>query len=136
MKKITFEAHYMKGGKHIFTSIQFSGIVGIYTGFKNNAFSVSENQRTVTDGSDMMGFITNAGMILSGYKAISWVIREALETCDTFDCARVYLSQTPIIADGYIILAGLKDYEGMIISRNRFSVAHVDQLSEDRWFLL
>ena len=33
-------------------------------------------------------------------------------------------------------MAGLKDNEGTIISRDRFGVAHADTLSEDRWYLL
>lgn len=74
----------------------------------------------------MTSLATNILMILGGYKTISWSIRETFERCDTFECAQVYLSETPIIAVGYIIIAGVKDYEGVIISRNRFSIAHLD----------
>ena len=35
-----------------------------------------------------------------------------------------------------MILAGTKDYEGTIISRDRFAPAHVDNLTSDRWYLL
>lgn len=75
-------------------------------------------------------------MILSGYKSISWLIRETLTECSSYDCAIEKLSHTPIIAPGYLIVAGTKDNEGTIISRNRFSPANVDTLSEDRWYLL
>lgn len=45
-------------------------------------------------------------MMFGGYKEISWIIREALENCDDYDCAYDYLKNTEINALGYIILAG------------------------------
>lgn len=65
-------------------------------------------------------------MILAGYKPISWVIRDCLIQCDTFDCAKQLLSDTTIVAPGYITLAGTKGYEGVVISRDRMKPAHVD----------
>lgn len=68
-------------------------------------------------------------MVLSGYYKISWLIRETLEKCDSYDCAHDMLSTTEINALGYIILAGTKSNEGAVLSRNRLSVAHEDKLN-------
>ena len=136
MRKITYEAIYTKGNETLFSTYMFAGVNGVYTGFKSHAFSISENQRKPTSGSDLMGFMTNVAMIFTGYKDISWIIRETLTECNTFDCAYNKLSTDSVIAPGYIILAGTKDYEGVIITRNRFDAAHVDRISEDRWYLL
>jgi len=75
-------------------------------------------------------------MILSGYKAISWVIRETLTECASYDCALSMLSTTPVIAPGYLILAGTKGNEGAIITRDRYSVAHTETLTDDKWYVL
>ena len=41
-----------------------------------------------------------------------------------------------MIAPGYFILAGVKGNEGAIITRNRYDVANVTALSDDRWYLV
>jgi penicillin V acylase-like amidase (Ntn superfamily) len=43
MRPITFQANYVKNGQPIFESMMFAGTVGIYTGFKEGKFSISEN---------------------------------------------------------------------------------------------
>jgi hypothetical protein len=68
-------------------------------------------------------------MMFGGYKEISWIVREALESCDDYDCAYNHLKTTEINALGYIILAGTKDDEGVIISRDRDGAAHEDHLN-------
>ena len=35
-----------------------------------------------------------------------------------------------------MIVAGLKENEGAVITRDRFSVAHVDNLTNDKWYVL
>jgi len=74
-------------------------------------------------------------LVFEGKKGIAVVIREALTECDTFDCAVDKLVSTPVIAPGYIILAGTQPYEGMVISRNHFGPAHIKQLSVDNWYV-
>lgn len=111
----------------------FTGIVGVYTGIKYGAFSVSENDRQ--PWRDAEALMKNVAMIFMGYSEISWVIRDALVKCDDFECALNYMSDTTIIAPGYIIMAGVKEYEGAIISRDRTGVSHTEMLTEDRWFL-
>ena len=65
-------------------------------------------------------------MLFSGFDEISWLIRNCLEKCETYECARKYLEKGKINALGYIILAGTKGDEGVVISRNRLNAAHVD----------
>ena len=74
-------------------------------------------------------------LIFLGFDEISWAIRKSFDHCETFDCAFNYLSDAPIIAPGYIIMAGLKENEGAIISRDRWGPANITTLSEDRWYL-
>jgi hypothetical protein len=43
MRKVVFRALFKKNGKYSFDAVMFAGTVGIYTGMKSGAFSVSEN---------------------------------------------------------------------------------------------
>jgi len=45
MRDITFIGEYYKGEEHIFDAVMFAGDIGVFTGVKPNAFSVSENDR-------------------------------------------------------------------------------------------
>jgi hypothetical protein len=114
----------------------FAGVTGVYTGMKANAFSISENQRSPQKNEE--GLVENLLMMFSGYKEISWLIRETFVKCDDYDCAYDHLRNTDINALGYIILAGTKDDEGVIISRLREGPAHEDHLNTTNgtWYLV
>lgn len=43
MRKITFNARFIKDGKYKFDAVMFAGTIGLYTGFKEGAYSISEN---------------------------------------------------------------------------------------------
>ena len=122
MRTITYTATFQRGDKYLFDATMFAGVVGVYTGMKAGAFSISENQRQFNDRES--GLVANLAMLFTGYSEISWLIRETLTVCSDFDCAYYKLKDDPINALGYIILAGTKDDEGVIISRNRFDSAH------------
>jgi len=126
----------MKNGKEVFESVMFAGTVGIYTGIKKGAFSISENQRAFTDRES--GLVANLVMVFSGYTEISWLVRDVLTECFTYDCAHERLVSNPISAYGYLILAGSKDDEGVVITRDRFGEAHIDSLNatEGKWFIV
>ena len=69
-------------------------------------------------------------LVFSGTKEISWLIRETLEVCDDYNCAYKKLKSEKIAALGYIILAGVNENEGVIITRNKWSVAHEEHLND------
>jgi N-acylethanolamine-hydrolysing acid amidase len=134
MRAITYVANFYKNGVYLFDAVMFGGDIGIYTGYKANAFSLSENYRIMDH--DFQSFLQNLEWIFTGHRQISWITREALTTCDNFECALSYLATTPIIAPGYLILAGIKKYEGAIISRDRVGAAHIEMLSNKTWALI
>jgi hypothetical protein len=68
-------------------------------------------------------------MVFSGSREISWLIRETLEVCNDYNCAYEKLKSEKIAALGYIILAGVNENEGVIITRNKLSVAHEEHLN-------
>ena len=133
-RQIVFNANFYKNNERVYEAAMFAGSIGVYTGMRPNAFSTTENRRTLGQGYE--GFLINLGMILTGYNPISWLIRETLETCVDFDCALDKYTNGAIIAPGYIILAGLQGNEGAVISRDRDQPAHIDYLNETRWYIL
>ena len=136
MRKITYRANFVSKGEKVYDAVMFAGVTGVYTGMKKGAFSISENQRFPHEKD--RGAIENLLMMFSGYKEISWVIRETFSLCDDYDCAYDHLKNTEINALGYIILAGTKPGEGVIISRNRKGAAHEDHLNVTNgdWYLV
>jgi len=56
MSKIAYKARFEKNGEYQFDAIMFHGTVGIFTGMKNNAFSVSSNSRLLYIDKDYDGY--------------------------------------------------------------------------------
>jgi len=125
MRRITFVGSFYKKGELVFDAIMFGGSVGIYTGIKHGAFSVSFNARN-TDHITIDNWIENAMLIFEGGTDLSWHVRDALTTCKNFECAYTKLLSSVAIAPGYMIMAGVERYEGAVISRDRDGPAHVD----------
>ena len=136
MRNNTFKANFKKNGTKIYDAVMFGGVTGVYTGMKSGAFSISENQRAPHQQDT--GAIQNLLMMFSGYKEISWVVRETFSMCDDYECAYNHLRNTDINALGYIILAGTKEGEGVVISRNRRGPAHEAHLNVNNgtWYLV
>ena len=62
--------------------------------------------------------------------------KRTLSCCEDYECAFKSLRDTTIIAPSYYTIAGTEPNEGAVISRTRLGVANMDQLSDERWFLL
>lgn len=136
MRSVTYRARYFKNGKLLYNAVMFAGNVGVYTAMKPGAFSISENERFPEKSS--LGFFENLFMMFAGYEEISWLVRKTAETCDDFECAYKALTRDDINALGYLILAGTKPNEGVVISRNRYSDAHIDRIDAEngKWFVV
>lgn len=73
LRKGSYIAKFVDGSKPVFEATMFSGIIGVYTGMKAGAFSISENQRQFNDHN--IGLVENLSMVLSGFYQVSWLIR-------------------------------------------------------------
>ena len=85
MRTLTYVAKYYKDDKFLFEATMFAGHMGVFTGFKAGAFSITENQRTPLGTEEAL--ITNVGFIFAGLPEVSWLIRETLTVCDDYACA-------------------------------------------------
>jgi len=66
MRDITYVANFYQNGVHLFDTVMFAGDIGVYTGFKANAFSLSENYRVMDH--NVHSFMDNMKYIFEGRK--------------------------------------------------------------------
>jgi len=136
MRSITYVGIFYKGGEYLFDSTIFAGYNGVMTGTRKGAYSVSINERKPTWRQDLLSLAKNMLSLFAGYQQNTKLIRDVLTECKNYDCAYQRLSDTPVIGPSYFIIAGLETNEGAVITRDRFSVANVDKLTDDKWYVL
>ncbi|XP_038059474.1 N-acylethanolamine-hydrolyzing acid amidase-like isoform X2 [Patiria miniata] len=122
---VDFQSH----GKTLYTATSFIGQVGVFTGQRPNAFTVSLNERdegTILD--DMIQILK--ALISDKTVFTSFQIRDALSRNDTatFDSALQRLAYHPETAPNYYIIGGVKSTEGAVITRARLTAVDVWRL--------
>lgn len=129
MRNITYEGIFTRGDKELYRAIMFAGLNGVMTGHRDG-FSISLNERKPSWRSNPWDLLLNIANIFLGYPQVSHVIRDTLQECSDYACAFNKLATTSQIAPSYYAVSGTGNYEGAIISRDRYSVAHIDMLSD------
>merc|ERR1719384_1214715 len=95
-----------------------AGYVGVPSGLKPNGFAITMNERYYAEVP-----WTNVMDLEKDYFPDGWLIREALIKDTTYDEAVKRLSETPIIAPIFYIVAGTDNtMNGAIITRNQTAV--------------
>jgi hypothetical protein len=120
----------------IFSAVMTGGTPTFPTGYKQGAFSITLNQRNPTRSST--GYLANIGWMASGYAQVASVLRETLEKCENYTCALAKLQNDYTSAPVYFILAGIKDYEGVVISRDQDGPVKngLQFLDQNTWYLV
>ena len=136
MRNMTFIGKFYKGDEYLFDSTMFAGYNGMHTGERPGAYSISINERKPSWRTDIWRLVGNFAMIFAGYQQNTKLIRDTLIKCTSYECAYDAFHDTVIIAPCYYILAGTQENQGVVLTRDRFAVAHKDQLSKDQWFVL
>jgi hypothetical protein len=85
MRAITYRAEFMRNGEKVFDAVMFAGTLGVYTGMKPGAFSVSQNTRY--KNKNPLYLMENIVMMYGGFTENSWQLRQALTWCNDYDCA-------------------------------------------------
>eukprot|EP01127_Copromyxa_protea_P012829 TRINITY_DN3375_c0_g1_i1.p1 TRINITY_DN3375_c0_g1~~TRINITY_DN3375_c0_g1_i1.p1 ORF type:complete len:476 (-),score=96.67 TRINITY_DN3375_c0_g1_i1:28-1455(-) len=136
LKNMTYIADYQKGGKTVFQATTFAGYVGVLSGFKDKAFSVTIDTRFLPGGVGDVFYEVIAAITETNASLVSFLTREVLENENDYPTALKYLSNTHLIADVYYILAGVSSGQGAVISRNRLNATDVWTLdkAKGRWF--
>ena len=140
VREAIFNAHFQSGGKTLYSCVIIAGLIGTFTGQKPNSFTITINQRRTGD------IWTNILSLLLKFPGgeIGLLTRDALADPDiTYQGVLNRMMYIPMISSCYVIIAGTKPGEGVVISRDRkgpvkpFSdgVWKLD-VSVGRWYLL
>ncbi|CAG9319974.1 unnamed protein product [Blepharisma stoltei] len=132
INKLVVEVDFIKNGKLAFKAVTMAGFIGILTGVKPNGFAISLNQRTMHDSAKFWESLS----IVSGHTASAFAIRTAFEAKNTYQEAKNYLKNVPLIAGSYFTIGGVNENEGAVITRSRNYAADVWEMNEKRWFLV
>lgn len=118
---LTCEVDFVRGGRVLFSATTWPGYVGVMTGIKPDAFSLSVNYRRTDRGASNMlkEVIWNMVMGLANSWPVSFLVREVLEQDISYAAAVESLQQSRLMAPTYITVAGTAAGEGTIITRAR-----------------
>ena len=135
IRNLTIIVDFEQDSKVVYTGTTFAGIVGLYTGQKPNAYTVTVDQRN--QGYWWMNAIE---ALLAGTHGITSInIRDAIANKEmSFETVVEFLSTTRLIAPSYIIVGGTKAGEGVVITRDRTAAKDLWRLDPNsgRWYLV
>eukprot|EP00927_Polykrikos_kofoidii_P053005 TRINITY_DN470_c0_g2_i1.p1 TRINITY_DN470_c0_g2~~TRINITY_DN470_c0_g2_i1.p1 ORF type:complete len:509 (-),score=81.83 TRINITY_DN470_c0_g2_i1:80-1606(-) len=138
LQELTVEVDFVKNGCTVFSATTWPGYVGVLTGVKVGVCSISVNYRRSPLGAEnpVKGIVENMMRGLMRAWPVSFLVREALDSCTSFDEAVGALSCSDLMAPTYIIMAGPTEGDGVVITRNRTYVATGnDEQSPPQWSL-
>ncbi|CAF2020874.1 unnamed protein product [Rotaria magnacalcarata] len=128
LKPLTIDVDFQKNDQTVFKATTWIGYVGILTGMRvQNGYSVSVNFRHA--GGQLT---TNLKTALASGWPIEFLVREILESIDTYDLAVEQLAQAPIIAPCYFTICGTSQCKtfGTLITRRQTSEENRCTLAE------
>jgi hypothetical protein len=135
LKELAFQANFQKGGVDFFHITTFSGFVGVLSGLKPGAFSMTIDTRFYPDGVTELFYEVIAAIVEKNASLVTFLAREVFMNENNFESALDNLSDGELIADVYYIVAGISAGEGAVISRNRQNATDIWRLnSPSRWF--
>lgn len=131
---LTVRFKFWKNGTLLYEGDGVAGFLGLVTGLKHNAFGVSINQRS--KGGLWESFYE---ILIKRTFSIPYFIRKVLEYSTDYDTAVKMFSSEEFAAPCYLIVSGMKENEGVVITRDRRGIANVSQINvddPDQWFIV
>ncbi|NMM50786.1 C45 family autoproteolytic acyltransferase/hydolase [Marinigracilibium pacificum] len=95
---------FQRNGKTVFKTIGWTGFIGALSGIKPDRFSLTLNAVLSNDSPDIAF-------------PVSFLLREILDSSNSFDEAKQKLEQTIIASDCLILLSGINPDEMVVIER-------------------
>jgi len=135
LRDVSFEVEFQKGGETFFHATTFPSFVGVLSGMKPNAFSITIDTRFYPEGLGELFYEVIAAIIERNASLVTFLSREVFTKQNDFSSAVQNLAKGELIADVYYIVAGVSAGEGAVISRNRLNATDVWLLdSPTRWY--
>jgi hypothetical protein len=120
---------FYKNGKLIYYGEIIAGYLGFNTGMAPGRFSISLNSRVHPENSRF-------NVINGKYLPIAYQIRRVLETASNYENAVKELETRPFPSYCYLIIGGMKDNEGVVLSRSQTGVDEKLTLTDKRWYVI
>ncbi|KAK7480874.1 hypothetical protein BaRGS_00027875 [Batillaria attramentaria] len=125
LRNLTVSVNFRRGNETVYTGTTYAGYVGLLTGQRPNAFTVTIDQRGVEEKHDGKWWENLLTAVLDRNSSfVSFLVRQ--------------LATTVIHATAYVIVGGVKKGEGVIITRDRVAALnryYLDPLN-NRWYVL
>ena len=135
LRNMTVIVDFQSGGKTVYTGTTFVGYVGLLTGQRPHAYTITLNERN--KGKWWMNALEAA--VAGGHGIAAFLIRDTLaDTSLSFDDAVQKLAYDPLVAPCYLIVGGMMSTEGVVITRDRIAALDIWWLdsSQSHWFLV
>lgn len=95
---------FQRKGETIFKTVGWTGFIGALSGIKPNSFSLTLNAVLSNDSPEIA-------------VPVSFLLRDILDTSNSFEDAKQKLERTSIASDCLILLSGVKSNEMVVIER-------------------
>ena len=130
---ITAAITFTKNGVPLYKAVHPVGFIGVLTGMRMGAFSVSLDERDL--GGSLVDNVLSA---ITGGKSIGFFLRDMLATVTSFDDAVKLAASEQLISPSYIIIGGIHPGDGAIVTRDRKVAKDVWKMSDtpDKIFIL
>jgi len=135
-RSVLFSLTVTQNNGTMFYSTSFGGYVGVVSGQKPLSYSLTINTRFNQNGILYLLSEVLSSLREPQYSLVSFLTRDTLTHISNFTDAGDKLSENPLIADVYYIVAGVKPGEGVVISRNQTSALDKLYLNPNRWYVL
>ncbi len=120
---------YWKGGKELYRCGGQVGFVGLVTCMREGRYAVSMNLRRMGNMSDMLRNLREGRMLNA------WMMQHIMETAEDYEAAKLAFRNAKTASGSYIIIAGMKKTEGIIMTRGRDGVEEFRELDDSYfWF--
>ena len=129
LDKLVYLALYKVNGEIVAEAPSIAGYIGSYTGLRYNSFTVTYNIRFIRN---MSNIDINLEQELAGVIPTAQLIQETLIQKDIdYSQAVEKLKNTKINTPCYIIVGGINENEGIVLTRDREGTNHTNELSKD-----
>lgn len=131
---IAGNVHFYRGNTMVYTGTTYIGYIGLLTGMRPGAFSLSIDERTSANGTILTNIVE---MLFHNGRSIGFFLREVLQNETDYSAALQKLQTTPLVSVSYLIIGGVRAGEGAVVTRDRATAADTWLLdAPSRWFLV
>mmetsp|Transcript_32637 Transcript_32637/g.52513 ORF Transcript_32637/g.52513 Transcript_32637/m.52513 type:complete len:422 (-) Transcript_32637:186-1451(-) len=128
LRPLLRNVRFVRGGQVLFQSTVFLGYVGLLTGVKEGAFSITVNTRFDNDHwSGLIAYLT--GRDRRG-RFLSFTTRDVMLQSSSYDEALATIKSAKLLGPAYVILAGTQPGQGAVVARSSTEVVNQTLLSD------